>query len=139
MARETVLTATPRFDYRRILDMPEPPYILLAAELVLAKDTAAKVRTRVKAFQKKRLAIPYPSAGSLFKNPEGASAGELLETAGCKGLAVGDAALYEKHANIVINRGNAAYADFVALRDEATARVKKTHGVRLEPEVKFWE
>lgn len=135
----SVLSAVPRFDYRRILDMPEPPYILLAAELVLAKDTVAKVRGRVKAFLKKRLAIPYPSAGSLFKNPEGASAGELLETAGCKGLAAGDAALYEKHANIVVNKGEARYADFTALRDEAAARVEKRHGIRLEPEVNFWQ
>ncbi|HNT27669.1 MAG TPA: FAD-binding protein [bacterium] len=135
----SVLSAEPRFAYRRTLDMPEPPYILLAAEIVLTKDTVAKVRGRVKGFLKQRLAVPYPSAGSLFKNPERSSAGELLETAGCKGLAVGDAALYEKHANIVVNRGDAAYADFVALRDEAIARVKKMHGVQLEPEVKFWQ
>jgi UDP-N-acetylmuramate dehydrogenase len=135
----SVLTVSPRFAYRRILDMPEPPYILLAAELILKKDTAAKIKERIRGFMKERIAIPYPSAGSLFKNPGGASAGKLLEEAGCKGLAVGDAALYEKHANIVVNKGTARSAEFVALREEAAGRVFKKHGVRLEPEVKFWQ
>lgn len=135
----SVMTAAPRFGYRHILDMPEPPYILLAAELVLKKDTAAKIKERVRGFMKERIAIPYPSAGSLFKNPEGRLAGKLLEEAGCKGLAVGDAALYEKHANIVVNKGKARSAEFVALREEAADRVFKKHGVHLEPEVKFWQ
>ncbi|HOW50801.1 MAG TPA: FAD-binding protein [bacterium] len=135
----SVMTASPRFGYRRILDMPEPPYILLAAELILAKDTAAKIKERVRGFMKERITIPYPSAGSLFRNPDGASAGKLLEEAGCKGLAMGDAALYEKHANIVVNKGNARSADFVALREEAIARVQKKHGIHLEPEVRFWQ
>lgn len=134
----SVLTATPRFAYRRMLGI-KPPFVILFAELVLRKDTIAQVKRRVAQYAKKRLVIPYPSAGSLFKNPEGATAGELLDKAGCKGLSTGDAALYEKHANIVINRGDAAYGDFVALRDEAARRVYRACGVRLEPEVKFWE
>ncbi len=134
----SVLTATPQFAYRSMRGI-EPPFVILFAELVLAKERPAVVKKKVAGYAAKRLAIPYPSAGSLFRNPAGASAGELLDTAGCKGLAVGDAALYEQHANIVINRGKAAYADFVALRDEAAARVWKRHKVKLESEVKFWE
>ena len=134
-----IVTSAPRFAYRSILGMPEPPYIVLFVELVLKKETTAKVRARVRRFLSKRLAIPYPSAGSLFRNPRKGTAGELLEQAGCKGFSVGDAALYEKHANIVVNKGTARYADLVALRDKAAERVYRKHAVRLEPEVKFWE
>jgi len=134
----SILIATPRFAYRKIVGLPEKAYVVLFVELVLRKETPAKVRARVRDFLSRRLTIPYPSAGSLFKNPEGISAGKLLDEAGCRGLAVGDAALYEEHANIVVNRGNACYADFVALRDEAVERVYGVCGVRLEPEVKFW-
>ncbi len=134
----SVLTTVPRFAYRQMAGV-KPPFVILFAELVLRKSTVAQVKKQVSAYAKKRLRIPYPSAGSLFKNPDGVSAGELLEKAGCKGLSIGDAALYEEHANIVINRGDAAYGDFVALRDEAVKRVFRTCGVRLEPEVKFWD
>jgi UDP-N-acetylmuramate dehydrogenase len=135
----SVLTARPTFSYRRTLGLPEQPFILLAVELVLKKDTATAVKARVRGFMKERFTIPYPSAGSLFKNPDGDAAGRLLEASGCKGLAVGDAALYEKHANIVINRGSARYADFVTLAEKASERVYKKQGVRLLPEVRFWQ
>jgi UDP-N-acetylmuramate dehydrogenase len=79
-------------------------------------------------------------AGSYFKNPwpPGADrlpAGRLLELAGARGLAVGDAAVYEKHCNFIINRGNAGSRDVLALAAELKERVLQKFGVRLEEEV----
>jgi UDP-N-acetylenolpyruvoylglucosamine reductase len=78
--------------------------------------------------------------GSTFKNPdderaEGRSAGQLLEAAGCRGLAVGGARFSEKHANFVENTGEATTADVLALMAEGRRRVEEKFGVELEPEV----
>ena len=78
--------------------------------------------------------------GSTFKNPEdpgaeGRTAGQLLEAAGCRGLAVGGARFSEKHANFVENGGEATTADVLALMAEGRRRVHERFGVVLEPEV----
>ncbi|HVW48216.1 MAG TPA: UDP-N-acetylmuramate dehydrogenase [Solirubrobacterales bacterium] len=78
--------------------------------------------------------------GSTFKNPAdpraaGRSAGQLLEAAGCQGLAVGAARFSPKHANFVENTGEATTADVLALMAEGRRRVKERFGVELEPEV----
>jgi UDP-N-acetylmuramate dehydrogenase len=79
-------------------------------------------------------------AGSYFKNPwppggDRLPAGRLLEQAGARGLAVGDAAVYEKHCNFIINRGNARSRDVLLLAEELKSRVFRKSGVRLEEEV----
>jgi UDP-N-acetylenolpyruvoylglucosamine reductase len=78
--------------------------------------------------------------GSTFKNPAdllagGRTAGQLLEAAGCRGLRVGGASFSEKHANFIVNHGEATTADVVALMAEGRRRVKEAFGVELEPEV----
>jgi UDP-N-acetylenolpyruvoylglucosamine reductase len=77
--------------------------------------------------------------GSTFKNPdaEGRTAGQLLEAAGCRGLAVGGARFSEKHANFVENAGDATTADILALMAEGRRRVHDRFGVVLEPEVQI--
>ena len=80
--------------------------------------------------------------GSTFKNPadpraEGRTAGQLLEAAGCRGLAVGGARFSPKHANFVENPGEATTADVIALMAEGRRRVRERFGVDLEPEVQF--
>jgi UDP-N-acetylmuramate dehydrogenase len=78
--------------------------------------------------------------GSTFKNPddpaaEGRTAGQLLEAAGCGGLAVGGARFSPKHANFVENAGDATTADVIALMAEGSRRVREEFGISLEPEV----
>ncbi len=87
--------------------------------------------------------IDIPSAGSYFKNlppqePGGRriAAGLLLDQVGCKGLRVGGAEVFEKHANIIVNPGGATAEDVLALADEMKARVLGRFGVRLEEEVR---
>jgi UDP-N-acetylmuramate--alanine ligase len=84
-----------------------------------------------------------PSAGCIFKNPAGSSAGRLIDEAGLKGERVGDAEVSTVHANFIINRGHATGSDVIALMRRVRARVREARGVELEPEVllygKKWE
>jgi UDP-N-acetylmuramate dehydrogenase len=75
------------------------------------------------------------TGGSTFKNPPGQKAWELIDKAGCRGLAVGDAQVSELHCNFLINRGKATAADLESLGELVRARVKETSGVSLEWEI----
>lgn len=100
---------------------------------------------RIKAERKAKHPGPQsPSAGSFFKNlppeePGGrrVPAGKLLEEAGAKELRVGGAGVYEHHANIIVNHGNATAKDVDALANQMAARVKEKFGVELEREVRL--
>lgn len=77
------------------------------------------------------------TGGSTFKNPEGAKkAWQLIDEAGCRGLAIGDAQVSEKHCNFLINRGAANASDLESLGEEVRRRVKAHSGVELEWEIK---
>ena len=76
-----------------------------------------------------------PSAGCIFKNPPGNSAGRLIDESGLKGERVGDAEVSPVHANFIVNRGHATGADVLELVRRVRARVREAKGVELEPEV----
>jgi len=76
-----------------------------------------------------------PSAGCVFKNPAGDSAGRLIDEVGLKGERVGDAEVSTVHANFIVNRGHATSADIIELMRRVRARVEQAKGVQLEPEV----
>ncbi len=81
--------------------------------------------------------IGPPSAGSVFRNPPGAHAAELIEQAGLKGYRIGAAVVSEKHANFILNEGDAAARDIEALILHVQAVVEAHHGVHLDPEVRI--
>ncbi len=101
------------------------------AKQVLA-DTTRNLRQR-KGTQ------PYhlPNCGSVFRNPEPRKAGQLIESLGLKGHRIGQAQVAEKHANFILNLGDARATDILALIRHVQARVQDTYGVQLEPEVKL--
>ena len=80
--------------------------------------------------------LGIPSCGSVFRNPPGDFAGRLIEAAGQKGRRLGGAQVSDKHANFILNVGDATAADIEALIGEVQAAVERTSGVRLEPEVR---
>jgi UDP-N-acetylmuramate dehydrogenase len=80
--------------------------------------------------------IREKTGGSTFKNPPGGKAWELIDKAGCRGLAVGDAEVSTMHCNFLINRGSATAADLEALGEEVRRRVLETSGVMLEWEIR---
>lgn len=85
--------------------------------------------------------LNYPSAGSVFRNPEGMYAGELIEKLGLKGLKQGGAMISDKHANFVVNMGNAKSIDIKKLIDYAQEKVNEKYHIRLkiEQELVNWE
>jgi UDP-N-acetylmuramate dehydrogenase len=80
--------------------------------------------------------IREKTGGSTFKNPPGQKAWQLIDAAGCRGLAVGDAEVSKMHCNFLINRGAAAARDIEALGEDVRRRVRETSGVELEWEIK---
>jgi UDP-N-acetylmuramate dehydrogenase len=82
--------------------------------------------------------LSQPNAGSVFMNPPGDYAGRLIEQAGGKGMTEGGAQISEKHANFIVNLGDATAKDVLILLDRVRKLVHDRFGVRLEPEVKIW-
>jgi UDP-N-acetylmuramate dehydrogenase len=90
----------------------------------------------IAAYREEVQPIKSRTGGSTFKNPPGNKAWQLIDQAGCRGLAVGDAKVSEMHCNFLINEGNATGADLEMLGETVRARVKETSGVELEWEIK---
>ena len=95
---------------------------------------------RIQAFLEKRKAtqpLDQPSCGSTFRNPPGDTAGRLIDAAGLKGFTIGGAQVSEKHANFVLNLGDATARDIRAVIEAVMAKVEAVHGVKLHPEVEI--
>jgi UDP-N-acetylmuramate dehydrogenase len=116
-----------------------PSDIILSANLTMKKDDEKAVASRTEGFfreKTERQPISERSAGCVFKNPEGTSAGRLIEEAGCKGMRVGDIEVSPVHANFFINRGGGTAEDYLALMNEVATVVQKRFGISLVPEIK---
>jgi UDP-N-acetylmuramate dehydrogenase len=87
--------------------------------------------------RKRTQPLELPSAGSVFKNPAGHSAGQLIEKAGCKGLRRGGACVSSLHANFIVNMGEARAKDILLLVDQVRERVKAYSGITLETEIRM--
>jgi len=113
--------------------------VILSAELELAQTCAGVLRRKVmeQAAQRRERQPNLPSAGSVFKNPPHKAAGWLIEQAGLKGRRVGDAQVSEKHANFIVNRGQARAKDVVELISLVKDKVHRRFGTALELEVEL--
>lgn len=112
--------------------------MVLAAALRAEPKPKAEVHQAVSDLAKWRRARQPQglSAGSVFTNPPGTSAGRLIEEAGCKGLTAGRAQVSEVHANFFVNQGGAKASDLLALIVQVQERVHAAHGIWLHPEVR---
>ncbi len=111
---------------------------VVAATFSLTKSESARGRQiNIIAARKETQPLWEKSAGCMFRNPEGSSAGKLIQEAGLKGLAVGDAVVSDLHANFIINRGSATSAQILELIEKVQQRVKSATGFELEREVKY--
>jgi UDP-N-acetylmuramate dehydrogenase len=105
-----------------------------------AADNREIVRARVEEIltdRRTKHPLDYPSAGSVFKNPDGHSSWKLINDAGLKGKTVGGASVSELHTNFIINVNNATSSDIRNLINLVRETVYKKFGVELEPEVKM--
>lgn len=115
-------------------------YILLEADIKLAKGDEQLIRQRMKelnTMRREKQPLEKYSAGSTFKRPQGYFAGKLISDAGLRGYQVGGAAVSDKHCGFMINKDHATAKEFMKLLDDVSRIVEEKYGVRLEPEVKF--
>ena len=100
------------------------------------KDKILAEMDEIAAYREEVQPIKSRTGGSTFKNPLGNKSWQLIDAAGCRGLAVGDAKVSELHCNFLINEGSASAADLETLGETVRARVKETSGIQLEWEIK---
>lgn len=113
---------------------------LLECEILVDEGDALRIHAKMEANLNKRKRsqpLDKPSCGSVFRNPEGESAGALIERAGMKGMSVGGARVSPVHANFIVNEGNASAADVRTLIELIQAKVNEAYGIELKPEVRF--
>ena len=126
-----------RIGYRQVQGPPGEWF--LEAELDLKRGDASAGLERIRGLLEERgraQPIGLPSCGSVFRNPPGDHAARLIEVAGLKGMRQGGAQVSAKHANFIINTGDASAGDIARLIARVQSEVERTSGVRLIPEVR---
>ncbi|MEE1321935.1 MAG: UDP-N-acetylmuramate dehydrogenase [Acutalibacteraceae bacterium] len=117
-------------------------YIITSIVVKLTKGDKNGIESKMRELMGRRIdkqPLEYPSAGSVFKRPEGYFAGALIEQSGLKGKRIGGAMVSEKHAGFIINYDNATTTDILELVKYCQATVKDKFGVELETEIKAIE
>jgi UDP-N-acetylmuramate dehydrogenase len=127
------------FEYRHTSFAPDD--MMLAVKLELPSKTYPEILKGIRLCNEKRRAsqpLGQKSAGCIFKNPPGGSAGRMIDELGLKGFYVGDARVSDRHANFFVNAGQASAVDMLALISNVRERVNRAYGVSLENEVVVW-
>jgi UDP-N-acetylmuramate dehydrogenase len=131
---ETLSNRQMQFHYRTSFFKKHPGYIILDAKIMLKRGKKEEILKVIEDRKKRRLEsqpLEYPSAGSVFRNPNGYSAWKLIEEVGYKGVCVGDAMVSEKHANFIINKKNATGKDIVTLIEQIKKEVYDKFKIEL--------
>src|SRR5271170_6526400 len=136
---ETLRGSDIRFDYRHTSFAPDD--LMLRVKLELPSKPYKEIIAGIKVCNEKRRAsqpLNQKSAGCIFKNPAGGSAGRMIDELGLKDHRVGDAMVSDRHANFFVNAGHATCADMLKLIDDVRERVRSAYGMELENEVIVW-
>ena len=128
-----------KFGYKDSIFKHQQDLIILSAHLQFKKDNQKEIKKKIKEYldKRKKTQPNFPSAGSVFKNPPGFWAGELIEKCGLKGKKLGKAQISKKHANFIINLGGAKAEDVKKLINLAKLKVKDKFGIKLEEEIQY--
>jgi UDP-N-acetylmuramate dehydrogenase len=127
------------FEYRHTSFAPDD--MMLAVKLELPSKPYPEILQGIRICNEKRRSsqpLGQKSAGCIFKNPPGGSAGRMIDELGLKGFSHGDARVSERHANFFVNVGQASAVDMLALIADVRERVQQAYGVTLENEVVVW-
>jgi UDP-N-acetylmuramate dehydrogenase len=127
------------FEYRHTSFGPND--MMLSVKLELPTKPYEEIIKGIRICNEKRRSsqpLGQKSAGCIFKNPPGASAGRMIDELGLKGFSVSDAQVSDRHANFFINAGQASAADMLSLIANVRERVRAAYGVILENEVVVW-
>jgi len=129
-----------KFSYRTSICQSRE-FVVLSAKFKLTPAPQGEIKSKMQAnldFRKaKQPNLTLPNCGSVFRNPEGESAGRLLEGAGAKSFSHGGAHVWENHANFIINDNDGTSLDILELIYKMFSEVKKKYNIELKPEVRF--
>lgn len=128
------------FSYRESVFKHDRNLVITGAFLVLGKGRQENIKSLMDEYLAKKATtqpLDYPSAGSVFVNPPGYFAGKIIEECGFKGKAIGGAQVSEKHANFIINRGNAKALDVKDLIAQIKSAAKEKFGVEMKEEIEI--
>jgi UDP-N-acetylmuramate dehydrogenase len=128
-----------KFGYRKSIFQKNANLVILSAVLEFKKSDQKSITKKMKEFlEHRKITQPnLPSAGSIFKNPHGFSAGELIEKCALKGKTIGKAQISKKHANFIVNLGKATAEDTKKIISFTKQRVKEKFGIELEEEIQY--
>lgn len=132
-------------DYRQTFFQGKRQYIIVAAHLKLIKGNSKQSQGLINDRLKRRLAsqpLTYPSAGSVFRNPsKEMPSGKLIEDVGLKNKSIGGALISPKHANFIVNNGNATAKDVISLIELIKKTIKENYSIDLvtEQEIVKWD
>ncbi|MDH7554759.1 MAG: UDP-N-acetylmuramate dehydrogenase [Spirochaetota bacterium] len=137
----TLLTVanTSLFSYRKSM-LPEGAIVVSARCTLTIADNPEDVKNTVKEIlreRKNKHPLDYPSAGSVFKNPDGHASWKLINDAGLRGYSIGGARVSELHTNFIVNTGKATAMDIKHLVEFIQETVHKLYDINLEPEIRF--
>ena len=138
-AAHTLSSAELAFGYRPSAFKAHADWTVAHATMALTPGDPGAICAKMDDFacrRRDKQPLELPSAGSVFKRPQGDFAGRLIEAAGLRGLMIGGAQVSEKHAGFIVNRGGATCADVLALIRTVQERVQAQSGVSLECEVR---
>ncbi len=127
------------FGYRTSMFQREP-YIITSVTVRLAPGEGSQIRAKMDdifARRKQKQPLEYPSAGSVFKRPQGNYAGTMIEACGLKGYTIGGAQVSEKHAGFIVNIGSATASDVKRVVEHVVDEVFLKYSIRLERELKY--
>lgn len=136
---QTVYGENHKFGYRTSF-FKENGGAIIRTVMRLSEGNAEEINAKMQEYTSQRAAkqpLDKPSAGSVFKRPEGYFAGKLIEDAGLKGVSVGGAQVSPKHAGFIVNTGVATCKDVLTLIDKIKDEVYKKFGVELQEEIQF--
>lgn len=122
------------YSYRNSFLKEHKDYICTEVTLEMSYLDKDKIKETMTSRKKRRIdtqPLDKPSAGSVFRNPEGLSAGKLIEDAGLKGYKIGGAKISTKHANFIVNTGDATYEDILELIDYTKKKIKEIYNIDL--------
>lgn len=126
------------YSYRHSIFQSKPMWCILGAKLKLTKGDQKEIRTLMDSRRARRLAsqpLDKPNCGSVFRNPQDNQAWQLIESIGYRGKVIGGAMVSDKHANFIVNVGDAKANDVYQLIQEIQDKVKERYGIEMITEV----
>lgn len=127
------------FSYRKSM-LPEGSIVVQAECTLHYAENPQDVKNTVKEIirqRKEKHPLDYPSAGSVFKNPDGHASWKLINDAGLRGYSIGGAKVSELHTNFIVNTGKATAMDIKHLVEFIQETILKLYDIHLEPEIRF--